>query len=495
MLRPDSIWLRIAAAVILAVVLPASLHAETFMRSEDILRASAYQVPLGMQLAPSSAYAAMQSGTGSTLTKTQEDYGQKYRALRQTSEIVLMNVIMTLFGKTFMEGDGFNVSLETIENNLENGFEWDDNSFSANNFRHPYQGAQYFGAARSNHYDFWQSSMWAFFGSWLFEYTGEAHHPSYNDWINTAIGGIGLGEPLYRLQTMALDNTATGSSRVWRELGGFLILPLAGFNRMVTGAAFEEHQNPPDDKPDHFGGRFDLGTRTLSEGRIWENDRTRMYFDFYLRYGRVFKPVEKPYDAFQFRIQLVANNKPHGIARLQSRGILASANVYESDESQHLISADQFYDYLDNEAFTFGGQSFAASYYSRFWKGERFEARTQISLAAIVLGANRSDYFNISGREYDYGPGAGYFVGVKFLSKNRNVFTVATSGFWVHSVNGTRADHYNRVTTIRIDYPIKDFIGVGTDYVLYEVESHYKDYPDVQTRAPELKFYLAWFME
>jgi hypothetical protein len=183
MLRPDSIWLRIAAAVILAVVLPASLHAETFMRSEDILRASAYQVPLGMQLAPSSAYAAMQSGTGSTLTKTQEDYGQEYRALRQTSEIVLMNVIMTLFGKTFMEGDGFNVSLETIENNLENGFEWDDNSFSANNFRHPYQGAQYFGAARSNHYDFWQSSMWAFFGSWLFEYTGEAHHPSYNDWI------------------------------------------------------------------------------------------------------------------------------------------------------------------------------------------------------------------------------------------------------------------------------------------------------------------------
>ena len=95
-------------------------------------------------------------------------------------------------------------------------------------------------------------------------------------------------------------------------------------------------------------------------------------------------------------------------------------------------------DYIDNEAYTYGGQSFAASYFSRFWKGEQFEARTQISLAAIVLGANRSDYFNISGREYDYGPGAGYVFGVEFARRGRNVFSASTAGFWIHSVNGTR---------------------------------------------------------
>jgi hypothetical protein len=494
MVRRSNIRFWTAVVTLVVMTMPSVLSAETFMRSEDILRASAYQVPIGMQFAASSsAYTAMQSGAG--LTKTPEDYGQNWRALRQTTEMVLMNAIMTLFGKTFMEGESFNVSLETIENNLKNGFEWDDNSFSANNFRHPYQGAQYFGAARSNHYDFWQSSMWAFFGSWLFEYTGESHHPSYNDWINTAIGGIGLGEPLYRLQLMALDNTATGSSRAWRELGGFLILPLAGFNRLVTGAAFEPHQNPPDDKPDHFGGRFDIGSRTLSDEYVWQEARTRLYFDFYLRYGNAFKPVEKPYDAFSFRAQLVTNNKPHGIARLQSRGVLASANVYKSEVSQHVISADQFYDYIDNEAFTYGGQSFVASYFSRFWKGERFEARTQIGLGAIVLGAFKSDYFNISGREYDYGPGAGYVVGAQFLRNQRNMFTINTAGFWVHSVNGTRADHFARVTTVRIDIPIKDYIGVGLDYVLYEVESYYKDYDDVERRTPELKFYLAWFIE
>jgi hypothetical protein len=481
---------------LVVVTAPSGLNAETFMRSEDVLRVSAYQVPVGMQLAGASAgYGAAMQSDGSGSLKTPEDYGQKWRAARTTGEIVLMNAIMTFFGKTFMDEHGFAVSLDTIEESLKNGFEWDDNSFSANNFRHPYQGAQYFGAARSNHYDFWQSSMWSMLGAGLFEYMGEAHHPSYNDWVNTGIGGIGLGEPLYRLQTMALDNMATGSSRVWRELGGFLILPLAGFNRMVTGAAFEKHENPPDDTPDHFGARFDMGLRTLSDERIWKEDTTKVYVDFYMHYGNPFEPVDKPYDAFDFRIQLTFDNKPHAISRLQSRGVLASGTVYESEDTHHLLAAEQHYDYVDNEAVTYGGQSFGSSFYSRFWKGDLFEARTSVSLIAILMGANKSDYFNISGREYDYGPGAAYAFGVKFLRKKRPVFSVSTAGFLVHSVNGTRAEHYNRVTSVRVDLPLKQFVGLGANYTLYERDSHYLDYDDVKKRNPELLLYLAWFMQ
>lgn len=496
MVKRHGIRLRIAAAVLLAVVCPATLHAETFLRGEDFLRLSAYQLPVGMELAMgSSAYAAMQSGEAAGLTKTPEDYGQSWRALRTTGEVVLFNALMTLFGKFLMDEHGFAVSKATIEANLKNGFEWDDNTFSANNFRHPYQGAQYFGAARSNHYDFWQASLWAFFGSWLFEYAGEAHHPSYNDWLNTALGGIGLGEPLFRLQNMVLDNTATGSSRAWRELGGFAVLPLAGLNRMFTGAAFEQHQNPPDDKPEHFGGEFLLGLRTLSDERVWKEGASKAFLDYKLIYGNPFEPVRRPYDAFSFRFQLTFDNKPHGLSRLQARGVLASGNVYESDESQHVLSADQFYDYVDNEAYTYGGQSVGASYFSRFWKNNDFEARSQVSLLAILLGANRSDYFNISGREYDYGPGAEYVFGVEFARRGRNVVRVSHAGFWIHSVNGTRSDHYNRITQVRIDFPVKDYLGVGGDYVLYEAEKHYKDYADVNTRAPELKLYLVWHMD
>jgi hypothetical protein len=495
MVKRLSIWLLAAVVTLAVVTAPAGVSAETFMRSDDILRVSAYQVPVGMQLAgASAAYGAAMQSDGSGNLKTPEDYGDSWRWARTTGEIVLMNAIMTLFGKYFMDEHGFAVSLETIEENLKNGFEWDDNSFSANNFRHPYQGAQYFGAARSNHYDFWQSSMWSMLGAWLFEYMGEAHHPSYNDWITTGVGGIGLGEPLFRLQTMALDNMASGSGRVWRELGGFLILPLAGFNRMVTGAAFEEHENPPDRTPEYFGARFDMGTRTLGDDRIWEDELTKAYVDLYMRYGNAFEPVDKPYDAFSFRLQLTFDNKPHGISRLQSRGVLASGTVYESDEAHHLLTAEQHFDYVDNEAVTFGGQSVGSSFISRFWKGDLFEARTRVSLIAIILGANKSDYFNISGREYDYGPGAAYTFGVEFLRKKRPVFSVSTAGFWVHTINGTISEHYTRVTNVRIDLPLRDFLGVGANYTLFERESYYENYEDVKARNPELLLYLAWFM-
>ena len=189
---------------------------------------------------------------------------------RTTLEMLGFNLIMTMYGKYIMkpEDHGFDVGFDSIRENLKNGFEWDDNSFSANNFRHPYQGSLYFGAARANGYDFYESSMFAFAGSWLFEYAGEAHHPSINDWINTAVGGITIGESLYRLSDMILDNTATGSGRVGRELGGLACSPLRGVNRLLTGEAFEVHANPPNRFPGYFGANFEFGFRTLGEDNL-----------------------------------------------------------------------------------------------------------------------------------------------------------------------------------------------------------------------------------
>ena len=101
--------------------------------------------------------------------KTPEDFHYtKYRFWRAALEMEGFNIAMTMFGRFVMEpdGSGFVVSKETIKENLEAGMEWDDNTFSANNFRHPYQGALYFNAGRSNGYDFYQSSAFSFAGAW-----------------------------------------------------------------------------------------------------------------------------------------------------------------------------------------------------------------------------------------------------------------------------------------------------------------------------------------
>jgi hypothetical protein len=464
--------------------------------AEPSLRASAYQLPLGLRLAEATMVVAPATAEADAL-RTPGEMTKSWRALRTTTLIVAMNAVMTLFGKYIMDpdGHGFDVSLETIENSLKSGMEWDDNSFSANNFRHPYQGAQYFGLARGNGYDFYQSSMWAFLGAWLFEYTGEAHQPSYNDWVNTSVGGIGLGEPLFRLQNMVLDNTATGSGRVWREIGGLFVLPLRGVNRLVTGEAFEVHQNPANRFPESVQGQLEIGTRTIGSERIWEGDTTKVYLNFDVTVGDPFGSVDKPYDWFSFGAQLTVKNSPHGVARLQSRGVLGQMDVHKTEESHHVLSAVQMFDYIDNEAYTFGGQSVAARFSSKFWKGERFQATTQLNLFAILLGASQSDYFSISGREYDYGPGAGYGFSATFGFKNRNILTLTHAGFLIHSVNGNKANHYNNLSRVRFDLPLKDYFGFGVDYTYYASERIYEDYDDVSANHPELKFYLSWFLQ
>jgi hypothetical protein len=417
------------------------------------------------------------------------------RFWRTTGEMVLFNLIMTLYGKYIMnpEDNGFDVTFKTIKENLKNGFEWDDNSFSANNFRHPYQGSLYFGGARSNGYDFYQSSMFAFAGSWLFEYMGEAHHPSINDWINTAVGGITLGEGLYRLSDMVLDNRATGSGRAWRELGGFALSPMRGLNRFITGEAFEVHANPPDRFPGDFGGSFRLGMRTLSEENLWTAASSKAFLAFDVTYDNPFEVIGgEPFDHFSFGMRINFNNRPHGIGEIVSEGMIYGKEVNRTETTHHILGAFLHFDYIDNEAYTYGGQSLSASFLSKFKATERFRALTSMHAQYILLGAAKSDYFNLSGREYDYGPGVGYKVGADFWLDRWEFLSLWHQGHWVRSVNGNRAQHYVNFTRAKIEFPIRGFIGAGVDYVLYIGDRNYRDFSDVYARNPELRLYFMW---
>ncbi|MBP1683373.1 MAG: hypothetical protein H6Q27_937, partial [Ignavibacteriaceae bacterium] len=58
-----------------------------------------------------------------------------------------------------------NVSSKTWWSNLQNGFEYDGDNFLTNNFSHPYHGALFFNAGRTNGYDFWESSAFSLAGS------------------------------------------------------------------------------------------------------------------------------------------------------------------------------------------------------------------------------------------------------------------------------------------------------------------------------------------
>ena len=180
------------------------------------------------------------------------------------------------------------VSPQTWENNFTYPWQWDDNNFQNNQFAHPYQGSAYFNSARTNGYDFWASSAWTLGGRLMWEDFIEAWAPAPNDLVNTVVGGIVLGEALNRASHLALDNTATGSERVWREIGGALLNPVGGLNRLLRGQTHTVSANPSEWRPSAVLGLLDLGyrqtVRSVGEKNA-ENEVTQLNASFLLSYG------------------------------------------------------------------------------------------------------------------------------------------------------------------------------------------------------------------
>ena len=64
------------------------------------------------------------------------------------------------------------IGFNSCRSNIEKDWEYDSDAFLTNYFAHPYHGNLYYNAGRTNGYDFWESSIWIFSESLLWEYFG-----------------------------------------------------------------------------------------------------------------------------------------------------------------------------------------------------------------------------------------------------------------------------------------------------------------------------------
>src|SRR5262245_15524828 len=254
--------------------------------------------------------------------------------------------------------DTAKVTPKTWWDNMKNGWEWDLNDFKTNQFGHPYQGNNYYTAARSNGMNFWESSAVAAFGSATWEYFGETNDASLNDFINTTLGGIALGEMFHRTAWLIRDTSKTGKPRMGSELFARMFDPMSGFNRFTTGDADKVMPKPAEMVPSQLG-------MFGSVGALWHGDENGgfsssavdPFMEVDLYYGS-FKAAQKvPYDAFAVRLgfgggQILSETRVRG--RIIGKGV-----------SDHVVlAALQGFSYNNNDAYQFGAQSidFAAGF-------------------------------------------------------------------------------------------------------------------------------------
>ncbi|MFT5233236.1 MAG: hypothetical protein ACI9UQ_001268 [Candidatus Krumholzibacteriia bacterium] len=412
---------------------------------------------------------------------------------RTAAEVIGLNTMIWTYDRYIREGGtnpGFRIGFNSWEENLKNGYEWDDNNFSTNQIDHPFHGSLYFNAARSNGYSFWESVPFTFVGSFTWEYFYEVHHPSMNDWIATSVGGVTLGEVQNRLSATIRDNTARGSSRTWREIGALFVNPMGGLNRIIDGDWNRVYENPTDRYPNSYRSTMNFGARKRADEHLFaSNDTTGAFVEFDFDFGDPFYgDMEKPFDHFDFGLQLNFKDEKL-IGRAQINGMLGGTVISESDDITHIIGGFLHYDYVNNSNVKYGAQSVGAGLLSRYKTSHGLEIKTELHTNVILVGASLSDYETFTGREYDYGPGFSAEFAAEFGANGWHFLRFSHEQMFIHTVNGTDADHFLGITTAALTVPISSTYGAGLEYVLYTSEKQYDKFENTSSRAPQIRLY------
>ncbi len=393
------------------------------------------------------------------------------------------------------EDNWANVTTETWWRNISYGWEYDGDAFLTNYFAHPYHGNLYFNVGRTNGYNFWESSAWAATGSLLWEYFGETFRPSINDWINTSMNGITLGEVLFRLSNMLTDNTATGANRVLREIGGALLNPLRGFNRLISGETGKLFPNPEYRKPKEYLVTVNAGIRSLDKkiggGDYFAEHIEEGLFVFDMFYGTLYtENPRKPFSNFQ--VSLALSSGSPNLTLLQAYGNLFGDYLLRTGHRKVLFVTTLDYNYFNNPGFVYGGTSVVPRMVSRFLIGEDTRIVTNVGLDLIAMGATPNDYFTHSeGRNYDFGPGVGVVLKGSIQNYIWDLVEIEYNSKWLFTQSEpAESKHHIHLLMIGGQLPIRKYFAIGIGVGAYWRNSYYKDFEDVSIKNPVFRIFF-----
>lgn len=424
------------------------------------------------------------------------------RALWQTTAInVIYGVANLARGQETAK-----VTPKTWWANMENGWVWDLDDFVVNQIGHPYQGNNYFNAGRGNGLSFYESAAMTAFGSATWEFYGETNMPSLNDFINTTLGGIAIGEVLHRAAWLIRDPRATGRGRLWRELGATVVDPVTGYNRFRTGDASRSTDKPADMVPTALGSVTSAGVLWRGTEERAVNSTGQPFVEFDVLYGDLDVGRSRtPYDAFTMRL------------RFGGGGPVSDANIRGRLISQPLGRSVQFtvaqsYDFQDNDAYNFGAQSFEAIVGVTREFSPRYAMRLLGSGGLTVLGAINSLPLGVEEvpeeevdpdapqgvsegpRFYDYGPGSN-FSGAALLTRDRRLLaSFVYQGRHLFSLDGVRANHFLQHIRADVLVPLRGPLGLGVSGEYFSRHTYYQDANRTEREFwyPQFRAFLTW---
>lgn len=364
-----------------------------------------------------------------------------------------LNMGVWAFDRYVRKADFSYINGTTIKNNFKEGFVWDNDAMPTNMFMHPFHGSLYFNSARSNGYSYWKSGLFALSGSLMWEMFMENEFPSTNDIIATPIGGMALGEVTFRMSDLIFDNRKTGGSRFGLEVAGFLVSPMRGITRLITGEAWRKrptsgrHFGTPDISIDYSVGLRDL---ELQIPKI--DNGLGIATDLDIEYGNRFDvDGAKPFDYFSINANINFFVSQPVLGQFNIIGRLVAKELVDNKKHYLSLGLYQHFDYYDSDTisiasaqtpYKFGTPASlgAGLLYKR--KGVRkWDMDAYVHLNAIILGGTLSDYYKVDERTYNLASGYSAKLGVNYVYKqDKLALSFAYDMFQMFTWKGYPAD-------------------------------------------------------
>ena len=427
-------------------------------------------------------------------------------------EVVGLNVLVNRFNYYARpETDFSEVGINTWIANFKHGLEWDWNNFGVNYIGHPYQGSHYYNSARSVGYNYWASGIFTFAGSATWEWMGETHPPSGNDLVNTTMGGMFLGEVMYRFSDMIYDGKARGFGRVTREFFAFLLNPMRGFNRMNTGK-FKEYELGEGFVKPPFEGSVSFGGNQTSELLNGGTQYSSALLETKLVYGTPFEDrfeKKKPFDYFVLEgWYRVRNDNDTGKTRhisLSGYGSIWMKEITGEDEygvkneNRHAAGLFHQYDYLDGGIVEIGSMALTPGIISDFKLSKKFKMRTTLMAGPIVLGGSNSEVVDASlfsddptdVRDYIMGPGITEKYELLLDGGKWGIFDFKFHRWDIFVASGPAGRERLNALFFDYEFPIYKKLYLGARYVYYDRKAVYDDFPDIEKNLDEIRTFVT----
>jgi hypothetical protein len=385
-------------------------------------------------------------------------------------------------------GDDYAVTGRSIRRNLRHRWVADNDPFEINQFGHPYQGSMYHGFARASGLTYWESAAYTFAGSAFWELFGETTPPSRNDQVASGIAGSFLGEALFRMANLLLEQDDIPP--LWREVGAAAISPPVGFNRLAFGERFKGLY-PSHDPPRY--SRLSIGASATAQNAPGTSTRLRRneaLIDYSLDYGLPGRPgytYSRPFDYFSFQ---VTGSSANGFEQIVTRGLILGTDYELSPAHRGIWGLYGTYDYLAPQFFRVSSTALSLGTTGQWWASDAIAIQ-----GTGLLGVGYTGAATIRGtdeRDYHYGVAPQAMASLRFIFGDRASIDLIGREYFVSRVAGAGGGGHDNIARAdaSLTWRLAGRHAVSLRYLWTRRDASYADLGDrTQTRGTVGLFY------